>query len=77
MSVPAPHEAMKHSDKPTRSPNSDSNAPAEPAPSLDPMYKVLPPAEQKLQLWAHRRCQKSKMLKTVSASGPESISRNG
>jgi pimeloyl-ACP methyl ester carboxylesterase len=52
MSVPAPHEAMKHSDKPTRSPNSDSNAPAEPAPSLDPMYKVLPPAEQKLQLWA-------------------------
>lgn len=47
LAIPAPREEMKESDKPAI-PNSAAVAP-EP---LDPMYKVLAPAEQKLQLWA-------------------------
>jgi len=46
--IPLPHEAMQESDKPTAQ---ASTAPPAQQP-LDPMYNVLPPAEQKLQLWA-------------------------
>ncbi len=44
--IPAAHEAMKASDKPAAA----QGQPQENA--LDPMYKALPDAEQKLQLWA-------------------------
>jgi pimeloyl-ACP methyl ester carboxylesterase len=46
-SVPPPHEDLKESDKPARA----NTAPPQQEP-LEPMYKVLPPAEQKLHLWA-------------------------
>jgi pimeloyl-ACP methyl ester carboxylesterase len=46
--VPPPHEDMKGSDKPPAHP---TNGP-EPQQRLDPLYKALPPIEQKLQLWA-------------------------
>jgi pimeloyl-ACP methyl ester carboxylesterase len=46
--IPAPHERMMDADRPA-APPADQVPPPEP---LDPMYKVLPPAEQKLQLWA-------------------------
>ena len=46
--IPPPREEMKESDKPTAQVN-----PTQPQQEpLDPIYKVLPPAEQKLQLWA-------------------------
>lgn len=48
-SIPPPHEDMKESDRPvvqTKTPLPQAQQP------LDPMYKVLPPAGQKLQLWA-------------------------
>jgi hypothetical protein len=47
-SVPAPHEQMKDSDKPTL----PKDVPSQEAQPLDPLYKALPEAEQKLQLWA-------------------------
>ena len=47
-SIPKPHEDMKESDKPVVQANTTPQAQQ----PLDPMYKVLPPAEQKLQLWA-------------------------
>ena len=48
-SIPPPQEDMKASDKPVR----QTNTPQPQAPQpLDPMYRVLPPAEQKLQVWA-------------------------
>jgi len=46
--IPPPHEDMKESDKPVAQ---ASTTPQVQQP-LDPMYNVLPPAEQKLQLWA-------------------------
>jgi pimeloyl-ACP methyl ester carboxylesterase len=46
-SIPMPHEEMKDSDKPAAH-GGAAEAPQE----LDAMYKVLPPEEQKLQLWA-------------------------
>jgi pimeloyl-ACP methyl ester carboxylesterase len=46
--IPAPHERMTASDRPA-APPADQLPPPEP---LDPMYKALPAAEQKLQLWA-------------------------
>ena len=47
-SIPPPHEDMKESDKPVVQAKT-IQAHQQP---LDPMYKVLPPAEQNLQLWA-------------------------
>jgi pimeloyl-ACP methyl ester carboxylesterase len=47
-SIPPPREEMKESDKPA----ARGEVAAEAAQSLDPMYKVLPPDAQKLQLWA-------------------------
>ena len=47
-SIPSPHEEMKDSDKPAAHGDGAGGAPQE----LDAMYKVLPAAEQKLQLWA-------------------------
>lgn len=47
-SIPTPHEDMKESDKPVLREKTTSQTPL----PLDPMYNVLPPAEQKLQLWA-------------------------
>jgi pimeloyl-ACP methyl ester carboxylesterase len=48
--IPAPHEEMQDSDSPT--------VRAEDVPPdykiLDPMYKVLPPAEQAMHLWAQQ-----------------------
>jgi pimeloyl-ACP methyl ester carboxylesterase len=44
--IPAPREEMKDSDKPA------AHADAPPPQSLDELYKVLPAAEQKAQLWA-------------------------
>lgn len=48
ISIPPPHEDMKDSDKPVVR---GDNTPQAQHP-LDPMYKVLPLAEQTLQLWA-------------------------
>jgi len=47
-SIPPPHEDMKDSDKPVVKANRTSQAQQ----PLDPMYSVLPPVQQKLQLWA-------------------------
>ena len=46
--IPPPHEEMKESDRPPTPPAGEAQAAME----LDAMYKVLPPAEQALQLWA-------------------------
>ena len=48
LSVPTPREEMKDSDKP-RAPTEATSHAQQP---LDARYKVLPPAQQKLQLWA-------------------------
>ena len=50
-SIPAPREAMKDSDKPSLP--ADVAIPPE-LEQLDPMYKALPEADQKLQLWAQK-----------------------
>jgi pimeloyl-ACP methyl ester carboxylesterase len=47
-SIPEPREELKESDKAA---THGVTAPSQQEP-LDPMYNVLPPAEQKLQLWA-------------------------
>jgi len=49
--IPPPHEDLKESDKPIAMANTTPQGQQ----PLDPMYKVLPPAEQKLQLWAQAR----------------------
>jgi pimeloyl-ACP methyl ester carboxylesterase len=46
--IPPPHEQLTPSDKPSPPPVGASQAPQ----PLDQMYNVLPPKEQKLQLWA-------------------------
>jgi pimeloyl-ACP methyl ester carboxylesterase len=48
ISIPPPHEGMSASDKLAAR---TENLPAE-LKTLDPMYKVLPPDEQKMHLWA-------------------------
>ncbi len=48
MTIPPPREEMKESDKAASHANS---SPRQQEP-LDPAYNVLPPAQQKLQLWA-------------------------
>ncbi len=50
-SIPQPREQMTDSDKPTLP--ADIAIPAE-LQQLDPMYKVLPEADQKRQLWAQK-----------------------
>lgn len=50
--VPPPHGEMSESDKPLPQEHA-----AQPDQSLDPLYKVLPPEEQKLQLWAQSRSE--------------------
>jgi pimeloyl-ACP methyl ester carboxylesterase len=47
LTPPAPREDMKASDMPEA-----SAAQSQDAPSLDPLYKALPAAEQAMQLWA-------------------------
>ena len=47
-SIPPPHENMTESDKPAAHANPNSEQPQ----ALDSMYKVLPPEQQNLQLWA-------------------------
>jgi pimeloyl-ACP methyl ester carboxylesterase len=46
-SIPPPHEDMTASDRPA----AHATTPPQQA-ALDPMYRVLPPEQQKLQLWA-------------------------
>jgi pimeloyl-ACP methyl ester carboxylesterase len=46
--IPAAREEMKESDKPTL----PKDVPPQEAQQLDPLYKALPEADQKLQLWA-------------------------
>jgi pimeloyl-ACP methyl ester carboxylesterase len=46
-SIPPPHEEMRESDKPAGGPT-----PPQQQEPLDPLYTILPEAEQKLQLWA-------------------------
>ena len=46
--IPLPHEEMKESDQPPAPAGGEPQAAIE----LDAMYKVLPPADQALQLWA-------------------------
>jgi pimeloyl-ACP methyl ester carboxylesterase len=46
--IPPPHEDMKESDKPF----TKANTTPKPQQPLDPMYNILPSAEQRLQLWA-------------------------
>ena len=46
--IPPPHEQLSDSD---RAPAAAPGDPHPPAP-LDPLYKALPPSEQKLQIWA-------------------------
>jgi pimeloyl-ACP methyl ester carboxylesterase len=48
LAIPLAREEMKKEDRPTSLPQ----LPPELGQTLDPMYKVLPAAEQKLQLWA-------------------------
>jgi pimeloyl-ACP methyl ester carboxylesterase len=48
VAIPAPHETVAESDKPAVR---AEDLPQE-VKTLDPMFKALPPAEQKLQLWA-------------------------
>jgi pimeloyl-ACP methyl ester carboxylesterase len=48
LAIPQPRETMKDSDKPAAPPASQPAAEQ----MLDPMYKVLPPEQQKWQLWA-------------------------
>ncbi len=50
-SIPPPHEHMEESDRPA--PHADAVPRAQQP--LDPMYDVLPPDVQKLQLWAQSR----------------------
>src|SRR5262249_56147104 len=47
-SIPTPREDMRDTDKP----NLPAEAASQPPQQLDPMYKALPEADQKLQLWA-------------------------
>ena len=70
--IPPPREDMSESDKPIV--HTDT-VPHTQQP-LDPMYKVLPQAEQRLQLWRNRG-QKSRMLKTANGNGLGSILRSG
>jgi pimeloyl-ACP methyl ester carboxylesterase len=49
--IPEPREEMKDSDRPSLP--ADVAIPPE-LQQLDPMYKVLPPADQELQLWAQK-----------------------
>ena len=46
--IPPPHEQLGDSDK---APQATPGDPHPPTP-LDPLYKALPPSEQKLQIWA-------------------------
>lgn len=46
--IPPPREEMRESDRPAAPAKGAAPAPQE----LDPLYKVLPPAEQKWRLWA-------------------------
>jgi pimeloyl-ACP methyl ester carboxylesterase len=46
--VPPPHEQMSDADKASPAAPGDPHPPA----PLDPLYKALPAAEQKLQIWA-------------------------
>ena len=46
--IPAPREDMRDADKP----NLPAGAAPQPPQQLDPMYRALPEADQKLQLWA-------------------------
>ena len=48
LTPPAPREEMKDSDKPELS----GLQPPQDPPTLDPLYKALPPTEQAMQLWA-------------------------
>jgi hypothetical protein len=48
LAIPAPRENMVNADHPTSLPQ----LPPELATTLDPLYRVLPTAVQKLQLWA-------------------------
>jgi pimeloyl-ACP methyl ester carboxylesterase len=50
--IPIPHKEMKSSDKPAPAEASPAAGSSQPPQPLDAMYKVLPPREQKLQLWA-------------------------
>jgi pimeloyl-ACP methyl ester carboxylesterase len=50
--IPLPHEEMKSSDKPAPAQASPAAGSPQPPQPLDAMYNVLPPQEQKLQLWA-------------------------
>ena len=47
-SIPTPREDMRDTDKPNLPAEAASQTPQQ----LDPMYKALPEADQKLQLWA-------------------------
>jgi pimeloyl-ACP methyl ester carboxylesterase len=51
VAIPAPHKTVTESDKPAAIRAED--LPQE-VKTLDPMFKVLPPAEQELQLWAQQ-----------------------
>lgn len=50
LAIPQPRETMKDSDKPVARAAAGTPVPAEQP--LDAMYKVLPPEQQKWQLWA-------------------------
>jgi hypothetical protein len=51
--IPAPREQMEASDKPSMPENA---VPQDPQP-LDAMYKVLPEADQRLQIWAESQLE--------------------
>jgi pimeloyl-ACP methyl ester carboxylesterase len=52
-SIPPPHEDMKDSDKPVV----HADAAPQAQQPLDPMYNILSPGDQKLQLWAQSLAQ--------------------
>jgi hypothetical protein len=62
-SIPPPHEDMKESNKPVAKTNTTPKAQQ----PLDPMYKVLPSVQQKLQLWA----QSLREIEDAENSQPE------
>jgi pimeloyl-ACP methyl ester carboxylesterase len=69
--IPPPHEDMRASDKLSNAVASDPQQPQ----ALDPMYNVLPPAEQKLQLWAQALPEMENAENSQREWSPESLAK--
>ncbi len=69
--IPPAHENMPASGKPPAPAASDPQQPQ----TLDPMYNVLPPAEQKLQLWAQALPEMQDAENSQREWTPESLAK--